>query len=182
MDEIRPCKSRNQTKRTELCGTGLSAYGLTPWRKAWHPQTFQVVPNYGASPSLLLGLWQRNSLKETKSQIPAHAQLLWAGGRRRHLGARGHCKSVRNKYPETHASSKCVEEGVWSLSLSSQQDICSMHMLKYIWDSQVFGTKVYILDNFSMRSINVYFLVTDFYSDPNFRQLYFSKSQNSKWE
>jgi len=73
--------------------------------------------------------------------------------------------------------------GLVSLSLSSQQGICSIHMFKYIWDSQVFSTKVYILDNFSMLPINVYSLVIDcFYSNPNFRQLYFSKSQNPKWE
>lgn len=73
--------------------------------------------------------------------------------------------------------------GLVSLSLSSQQDICSVHMLKYIWDSQVFSTKISILDNFSMLPINVYFLVIDcFYSNPNFRQLYFPKSQNAKWE
>lgn len=100
---------------------------------------------------------EEQSQRNEASQRNTHSSFELVG-RRRHLGARGHCKSVRNNYPETHASSKCVEEGVWSLSLSSQQDICSIHMLKYIWDSQVFNTKVYILDNFSMRSINVYFI------------------------
>lgn len=67
--------------------------------------------------------------------------------------------------------------GLDSLSLSSRQDICSVHMLKYIWDSQVFSTIVYILDSF-MLLINVHLLVIAcFYSNPNFRQLYFSKSQ-----
>lgn len=37
-----------------------------------------------------------------------------SSGKRQHLGAGGHCKSVRNNYPETHASCMCVEEGVWS--------------------------------------------------------------------
>lgn len=50
-------------------------------------------------------------------------------------------------------------------------------------DSQAFSSEVCIFDNFSMFLNNVYFLVMDcFYSNSNFRELYFSKSQNPKME
>lgn len=68
-----------------------------------------------------------------------------------------------------------LPSSVWKVSFHATK-----HMLKV--DSQAFSSEVCIFDNFN-RLLNVYFLVMDcFYGNSNFRELYFSKSQNPKKE
>lgn len=111
----------------------------------------------------------RGTISKKWSHRFRHVQLCWAGG-----GKTSGCQRALEEYKKQLPRRSMLPWSVWKVSFQSTK-----HMLKV--DSQEFSSEVCIFDNFSMFFNNVYFLVMDcFYSNSNFRELYFSKSQNPK--
>lgn len=154
----------HQTKRVELLGP-------LGWPRERKPGVFKPLmwcQSMGPGKARLSSLLPRNSLKEMKSQIPTRTALLswW----REDIWVPEGIEEYKKQLPRRST----LPWSAWQVSFQSTK-----HMLKV--DSQAFSSEVCIFDNFSMFLNNVYFLVMDcFYSNSNFRELYFSKSQNPK--